>query len=140
MAEFRDAKLWMKLAFLFIMLGFVQELFAIAMGLGNSYVKDSIEACMVIGFLCFLVAVVLGLGLMFLDELAGNKIAQICFIVFALIAGLATVIAVALWGGELNKNNSELPAYSTTVGVCCALCAILAGIFAILDVAGVKSG
>ena len=52
-------------------------------------------------------------------------------------SGVITVIGIAIWGGQF-KGNSDPPAYLTTLGVCSALLAILAGIFAILDIAGVK--
>ena len=85
MAEFKDNSLWMKLAFLLITLGFLIFLFSI--GYGGSSWRHSAEGCFIVGFLCFLVAVILGLCLMFLDEVKGNKAAQICFIIFALLAG-----------------------------------------------------
>lgn len=145
MGEFKDASLWMKLAFLMITIGFILDLFGFATGILDSY--NDVRGCMVIGFLCFLVAFVLALCLIFLDELKDNKPALICFIIFALIAGLATIIGVALWGGNRNRfcsngtcSGQSIGAYPAMLLCMGSLIAILAGIFGILEIAGVKGG
>ena len=55
-----------------------------------------------------------------------------------MFSGIITVIGIAIWAGDIDNANGEQPTYSTMMGVCAALCSILAGIFAILDIAGVK--
>lgn len=137
MAEFKDAKLWMKLAFLMIMLGFTLDLFAFATDMAAGWEKSSIEAMLIIGLICFLVAAVLGLCLLFLDECKDNKIVTIIFIVVCFVAGIATVIGIAIWGGEEDDSNSEISDYPAAEGVLGSLLAILAGIFGILSLLGV---
>ena len=85
MGEFKDASLWMRLAFLMVALGLLLDLHGLSSGVPDTY--GDVRGCMIIGFLCLLVAFVLALCLIFLDELKGNKAALICLIVFALIAG-----------------------------------------------------
>ena len=46
-----------------------------------------VEACEVIGYMCALIAVMLVLCLVFLDEVKSNKVAHICFIIFSIVAG-----------------------------------------------------
>lgn len=139
MGDFKDASLWMKVAFLMITIGFLVDLFSYVEGVGAGFGGSGAEACFVIGFLCFVSALVLGLAIIFLDELKGNKPASICFIIFSLIAGIITVIGIAIWGGDNNRKGAAIGSYSTMHGVIASLMAILAGIFAILDIAGVKS-
>ena len=85
MAEFKDASLWMKLAFLFSTIATIIDLHGFSAGIVDGH--NDVRAAMVIGFLCLLVAFVLAICLIFLDELKGNKAALICFIIFALLAG-----------------------------------------------------
>ena len=85
MAEFKDASLWMRLAFLMVTIGLLLDLHGLSSGVNDVY--GDVRGTMVIAYLCFLVAFVLALCLIFLDELKGNKAALICLIVFALIAG-----------------------------------------------------
>jgi len=142
MGDFKEATLWMKLAFLMVTVGFILDLYGFSTGILDGF--NEVRGAMVIGFLCFLVAFVLALCLIFLDELKGNKPALICLIVFALLAGLATIIGVAMWGGNANRYRGfdgyrsigTYPAMLLCVG---SLLAILGGIFAILEIAGVKA-
>ena len=85
MGEFKDASLWMKLAFLFSVISLIVVLHGFSSGIVDGY--DDVRGCMVVGYLCLLVAFVLALCLVFLDELKDNKPALICLIVFALLAG-----------------------------------------------------
>ena len=84
MADFKDASLWIKLAFLLNMIGYVCDLFGFAIGY---YGDRNAEILQVISFLTWLTATVLILVYVFLDECSGNKIVLICFIIFAFIAG-----------------------------------------------------
>lgn len=112
------------------MVGFVCDLFAFSIGLGGN---RGAEGAHIAGFTFWLVATILILCYVFLDECNGNKIILICFVVFAFIAGLATVAGVAIWGGF-----GTLRVYSPTVGCTGALLEILAGIFGILELVGVS--
>ncbi|KAK2140737.1 hypothetical protein LSH36_1263g00002 [Paralvinella palmiformis] len=135
MAEFKDASLWMRLAFLMVTIGLLLDLHGLSSGVNDVY--GDVRGTMVIAYLCFLVAFVLALCLIFLDELKGNKAALICLIVFALIAGLAVIIGVALWGGN-SRYYSNIGTYPAMLLCMAGLLDILGGIFAILEIAGVK--
>jgi len=141
MGEFKDATLWMKLAFLMCTIGFYLDLYGFSTGILDGY--NEVRAAMVIGFLCFLVAFVLALCLIFLDELKDNKPALICLIIFALLAGLCTIIGVAMWGGNANRyfndsGSGRVGTYPAMLLCMGSLLEILGGIFAILEIAGVK--
>ena len=86
MGEFKDAAVWKKWFFLCIMLAITHLLFGFAGTLGHLSTK-SVEGIFVIGYLGIIVAVVLALGIVLTDELADNKIALICFVIFALVGG-----------------------------------------------------
>ena len=49
MADFKDASLWMKVAFLMVTVGFLLDLFSFAEGVGSGFGGSATEACMVIG-------------------------------------------------------------------------------------------
>lgn len=87
MGDFKDAKLWIKVSFLMMMLGFTLDLFAFATGLGVFFDKTSIEAMLIIGFLCFLIGSILVLCLVFMDECKDNKILKIIYVIVAFVAG-----------------------------------------------------
>ena len=86
MAEFKDGGLWMKLAFLTMFIGFLLDLFGFAIGITPA--SSGSVGVMIVGYLSFLTAAFLIMALIFLDEAKDNKIAKICFIVFAFIAGM----------------------------------------------------
>ena len=123
-----------------MMLGFTLDLFAFATGMGGAWDKTSIEAMLIIGLLCFLIGSILILCLVFLDECKDNKIVKIIFIIVAFVAGIITVIGIAIWGGEADDHHGDIHPYSGAEGVLASLLAILAGVFAILDLVGVGSG
>lgn len=85
MAEFKDASLWKKLAFLFIVVAHTLELHGFSSGVLAGY--NSVRIATIIGFLCLLVAFGLALCYVFLDELSDSKPTLICFIIFSWIAG-----------------------------------------------------
>ena len=87
MAEFKDAALWVRLAMLLTVVGFLLDLFGFATGMGSGWGGVGTEACMVIGFLCFLAACFMLLCLVFLDELKDNKGCKIAIIVLCFVAG-----------------------------------------------------
>ena len=49
------------------------------------------------------------------------------------------MIGVALWGNDDRRGHAAVGTYATMHGVLAAVLAVLAGIFAILEVAGVKN-
>ncbi len=54
------------------------------------------------------------------------------------ILGIATVIAVAMWGGHSNRHSGNLGTYPSMLGVLSGFLAIIAGVFAILEIVGCK--
>ncbi|ELT96605.1 hypothetical protein CAPTEDRAFT_226295 [Capitella teleta] len=140
MSEFSANSIWNKLAFLFVHLSFATMLFAFMYG---AWAKDPIcvgceedlvRFMMVVGYVCLLMAVVLAECLSLLDEVRGNKGALISFIVFAFIAGCCILIADAYYISKI-----DTATYSNTDTIMSALMALLAGIFALLEVCGVNS-
>lgn len=102
MGEFNECGLWMKLTFLTAIIGFTLDLFGMSMGLGNSGAMGSVpniggmlpggdgrdvNGLLVTGFLFFLGASSLLLVVVHLDEMKSSKIALICFVVMAFLAG-----------------------------------------------------
>jgi hypothetical protein len=89
MGEFNDCGLWMKLTFLTSTIGFSLDLFGMAMGLGGNggYGGKDANGLLVAGFLFFLGASSLLLVNVHVDEMKSSKIAGICFIVMAGLAG-----------------------------------------------------
>lgn len=140
MAEFRDGSLWMRLAFLTMIIGFILDLFGFAIGIPAIW-GDTV-GLLIAGYIFFLTATFLILALAFLDEAKGNMPALICFIITSILAGLLTVIGIAIWGGNTHKYTTAggVGTYSAMVACCGSLLAILAGIFAILEIVGVGSG
>ncbi|ELT96607.1 hypothetical protein CAPTEDRAFT_208802 [Capitella teleta] len=138
MGDLNASSLWMKLGLFFTTTGWAMDLFALQSfggSLSNTKVSwyQAVEAFEVIGYLCALVAVVLILCLVFLDEVQGNKIAHICYIVFSLVAGVFLIIGIAIYEAEATK--------TVYVGMLCVgggLLDIAAGILAILDMVGIK--
>lgn len=100
MGELNSCSLWMKLGVLFMVKAWALHMFSMCTPgwstvsyLFNKVTSSKpgwligVEACEVIGYCCGLTAVVLILCLIFLDEVKSNKVAQICFIVFSIVAG-----------------------------------------------------
>ena len=87
MAEFKDASLWMKLVFIFTLLALGNILISYPSGVQAAGGAAGAESCLIIAFLFLMPAVVLAIVIVLLDEVSGNKIAKICLIVFALVAG-----------------------------------------------------
>ena len=86
MGEFKDAAVWRKWAFLCITLAMTHLFFGFATSLGSP-ANRSEEFMFVVGYLGMIVATVLALGIVLTDELSDNKIAMICFVIFAFIGG-----------------------------------------------------
>ena len=59
---------------------------------------------------------------------------------YLIFTGIGTVIGIAVWGGELDDHNQDIHPYAGAEGVIGSLLAILAGVFAILDLVGCGSG
>lgn len=138
MADFRDGSLWLKLSFLTMIIGFILDLFGFAIGIPATW-GDTI-GLLIAGYLFFLTATFLILALVFLDEARGNMPALICFIIASILAGLLTVIGIAIWGGNTHRySTAGVGTYSAMVACCGSLLAILSGIFAILEIVGVGS-
>jgi hypothetical protein len=169
MAGFDECSLWTKLAFLAITIGFVLDLFGMSMGNGSDAAVDVMmqagaaaaagnaggsypghrndkDGLLVTGFLLFLGAAALLLVMVHLDEMKGNKIGLICFGVMAVLAGLLTVIGIAVWLGHCDgwkgsyNVSDSIPPYGPMVGCIGSLLAILSAIFAVLELVGVKAG
>lgn len=85
MAEFKDGGLWLRLAFLTMIIGFILDLFGFAIGI-PAYWNDTL-GLLIAGYLFFLTATFLILALVFLDEARGNMAAIICFIIASILAG-----------------------------------------------------
>ena len=52
MGEFKDASVWIQVAFLCSVIGFIVDLFGFAEGLGSGFGGSGAEACLVIGKYC----------------------------------------------------------------------------------------
>jgi len=159
MAEFSGASLWMKLTMMLVSGAFSMHLFAMDQPYGwsqyqvvncnsgggctNVNAVRAVQALEVIGFLSVLTALFLSLCLVLLDELKGNKIALICLCLFSLLAGLMIIIGIAVYEGTTNTNtsssNGDGSEYASTVGVMSGICALLGGVFCILELVGVKA-
>lgn len=99
MGEFNDCGLWMKLTFLTSTIGFLLDLFGMSMGMGGFAAASTVAGAykggnghdvaglLVTGFLLFLAAAALLLVIVHIDEMKSSKIAAICFIVMAFLAG-----------------------------------------------------
>jgi len=158
MAEFSGASLWMKLTMMLVSAAFSMHLFAMDQPYGwssfqgqycnnngncnNDNAVRAVQALEVIGFLSVLTALFLSLCLVLFDELKGNKIALICLCVFSLLAGLMIIIGIAVYEGTTNGNtsggNGDGSEYASTVGVMSGICALLGGVFCILELVGVS--
>ena len=93
MPEFKDAPMWKKWFFFCIVIAMTFLLFTFAMGSAfgaPGYGSKGMQARFIIAFLATLTALMLALGIIFSDELNANKIALICFIVFAFVGGKST--------------------------------------------------
>jgi hypothetical protein len=136
--SFRDSPLWIKVAFLTMSIGFLLDLFGFAIGMGDN--NTVTMALLVAGFLCFLIAAILALVITFIDEVRASKLAKICLIVFALAAGVLTIVAIGLWGARDTNSNNPIGCYSSLVGVSGSALAILTALFIVLDLSGCWSG
>ena len=88
MPELKDAPVWKKWFFFCIALAMTHLFFTFSMV--TALPSKGAQACAVIGYLGIIVALVLALGIIFTDELNSNKIALICFVVFAFVGGEST--------------------------------------------------
>lgn len=117
MADFPSSSLWLKLALLFSVLAFGHHLYAIDTpgwstrscqynNNNNNGVEcpgwyEGVEAMEVIAFLCLLLALVLMLCYVLIDEVNGNKIVLIIFIVAAFVGGkIVLFIYSFIFGGK----------------------------------------
>ena len=89
MGEFKDAPVWRKWFFLCITLALTHLFFGFAARLGEG-ARASYEGFFVLGYLGLVVALVLALAIVVTDDLGSNRIALICFIVFAFVGGKST--------------------------------------------------
>ena len=86
MAEFKDAPVWRKWAFICMAFAISHLFFSYAslVAMGGD---KGVEACLVIGYIGMIVAIVLAVGVVFTDELNSSKVAEICWAVFAFVGG-----------------------------------------------------
>lgn len=156
MAEFNGATLWMKLTMVLISGAFSMHLFSMDAPGWSDYQASNcnnngncnnlnavraVQALEVIGFLSVLTALFLSLCLVLFDELKGNKIALIGLCVSSLLAGLMIIIGIAVYEGTTNDTRSgsdgDESELASTVGVMSGICALLGGVFCILELVGV---
>jgi hypothetical protein len=159
MTELNAASTWLKLAMFTITLAFSMHLFSMdgdgfgtasyGSACGQWYASQSsgqppkgcnlnahraVQALEIIGFISTLTAMFLVLCLVLVDELKGNKIAQICVIVTSLLGGLLIIIGIAVFEGSI-----EAAPFSSAVGVMAGISALLAAVFSILDLVGINA-
>ena len=94
MGDFDSCGLWTKLAYLTTDVGFVLDLFGMAMSdsssgayIGRGNGGKDVDGLLVAGFLFFLAAAALLSTIVHLDDMSSSKIARICFIILAFFAG-----------------------------------------------------
>jgi len=130
---FKDAAVWIRVSFITMSTGFLLDLFAFAINMGD-YDMTTI-ALLVTGFLCFLIAFILSMIVTFIEESRLNNLLKICLIVFALAAGVLTLAGIGTWGV---RNGGNVNTYATLVGVCGSTLAILTAVFVFLDLCKCK--
>ena len=117
-------------------------------GIGH-FVSAAIQACLILGIICFVVAVVLSSAMIYFDK---NKGLSITIIVSSIVAGMCNVptkpkrlhhfrlallsgVGLGLWAGFIGKatkgstDSLTVFGYAFTIGGC--IFAILSGIFQI---------
>ena len=86
MGEYKEASLWMRIAYFLCLLGFILALFGWA-PTATGYTEGEL-ALFIIALIALLAAVILAVGIIYWDEFKG-KIALIIFAVVTLLAGTA---------------------------------------------------
>lgn len=146
MGDFKSASLWVKLALLltataiiifhvaFLVSGWGQ-VNAICFGDNCNNTYQGTEFCMVVGYVAHLLALFLIICLILIEPLSGKKPALIAFVVSALVAGVLELVGIIIFAIEVSDDYT----YSSLHTVLACLMVIVAGVFGILELVGVKS-
>lgn len=158
MAEFGNSSLWMKLTMLMVSTACSMHLFSMDTPGWSSYQVQNyciggvctaknidavraVQALEVIGFVSVLVALFLSLCYVLLDELKGNRIALVFLVLFSILSGLMIIIGIAVFEGTTNiypssGSYTDGTEFASTIGVMAGICALLGGIFSMLELCG----